>query len=352
MLQSAPSWRLSKTRDRRSTSMPPNQPQTDNKEEEKTSKRLSGAAGVVALFLIFIAAGSLTWSYLYDTSGQTAAAAQTLPPPKPLADPSAYEHISLAAKSAMVIDITDDRPLFQLNPDAQWPLASLTKVPLALVVANAIPADSVVTIPFDTGWNSHVKGSLQSGQRWRLQNVIDFTLVASSNDGADILADLADPVLKQRYPFAPSPGTTVWRMNDLAASLGLSRTYFLNDNGLDLSTTQSGAYGSARDVAALFAYAASTTPQTFEATRKTQFTVTSEDGAQVTVSNTDDALPDLPDLILGKTGYTDLAGGNLAVVFRVENHLICIVVLGSSYDGRFDDVRKLAEATRQALGTQ
>jgi D-alanyl-D-alanine carboxypeptidase (penicillin-binding protein 5/6) len=336
--------------------MPPIQPQTEGSKptqtegSKPTNGRLTGFAGILALLLIFVAAGSLTWTYLSDTHPQTASAAQTVQPPPPLADPNAFEGLGLSAKSAIVVDITNQRALYQLNPDAQWPLASLTKVALTLAVADALSPQSQVTIPFDTGYNSHSTGGLHTGETWTLQDVIDFTLAASSNDGADILARLADPTIKQRYPFSPAQGTTVWRMNDLAASLGLNRTYFLNDNGLDLSATQSGAYGSARDVAALFAYAASSTPEMFRATRVKALTLRNGDGSAITVTNTDDALPDLPNLIVGKTGYTDLAGGNLAVVFRLDNHLISIVVLGSTYDGRFDDMKKLAAATKQALG--
>lgn len=320
-------------------------------QEAKAERRLAGIAGIAALVLIFFAAGTLTWSYLADSSTQTASAAEAEPPPKPLADPAAFDGLSLSAKSAIVVDITDHRALYQLNPDAQWPLASLTKVALTLAVVDAMSPHSDVTIPFDTGYNSHIQGALHAGESWKLQDVIDFTLAASSNDGADILAKVADPVIRARYPFAPAAGTTIWRMNDLVASLGLDHTYFLNDNGLDVSTTQSGAYGSARDVAALFAYAASSSPEVFAATREKELTLHGQDGSVITVANTDDALPDIPDLVLGKTGYTDLAGGNLAVVFRVGDRLLSVVVLGSTYDGRFEDMKALVAATRQALGS-
>jgi D-alanyl-D-alanine carboxypeptidase len=50
-------------------------------------------------------------------------------------------------------------------------------------------------------------------------------------------------------------------------------------------------------------------------------------------------------LIASKTGYTDLAGGNLAVAFDAGvNRPIVIAVLGSSREERFSDVEKLASA--------
>jgi D-alanyl-D-alanine carboxypeptidase len=58
-----------------------------------------------------------------------------------------------------------------------------------------------------------------------------------------------------------------------------------------------------------------------------------------------------PDLLLSKTGYTDLAGGNLVIVYDAGiNHPIAIVVLGSTEDGRFTDVSQLIAATLAHFG--
>jgi D-alanyl-D-alanine carboxypeptidase len=63
--------------------------------------------------------------------------------------------------------------------------------------------------------------------------------------------------------------------------------------------------------------------------------------------NTNEALEHLPGLIASKTGYTDLAGGNLAIVFdKGIGHHFVAVVLGSSRQGRFSDMRALMEAVR------
>jgi len=141
----------------------------------------------------------------------------------------------------------------------------------------------------------------------------------------------------------------VWRMNDLAQQLDLTNMYFLNDNGLDISTTQSGAYGSAHDVAMLFAYAASTSPQTFAATTQPSVTVYSTTNMAATGTNTDTALDSIPGIVMGKTGYTDLAGGNLAIVFDTDGHEIVAVVLGSTEDGRFSDMEQLIAPTQQTV---
>ncbi|MFA7309302.1 MAG: serine hydrolase [Candidatus Paceibacterota bacterium] len=301
------------------------------------------AVGIFALLMLGIAMAFVVFSLLdirVAQRAQTSAAATTSDP---------FTDISIEAKSAIVVDLTTGKTLYELNPDAQLPLASLTKVPLILVVSSSLPADAVITIPYDTA----PKGSAQrlaKGERWKVSDVINFTLIASSNEGAKILASAADAEVHAQYPASPLVGATLWRMNDLAKQLGLSHTYFLNVSGLDESLTQSGAYGSARDVEAIFAYAASTSYAVFAGTAKDGLLLTDEQGGTTSAFNTNEALGKIPGLIMGKTGFTDLAGGNLAVVFDIGlAHPVVAVVLGSSHQGRFTDIQKLVTAARDAV---
>ena len=56
----------------------------------------------------------------------------------------------------------------------------------------------------------------------------------------------------------------------------------------------------------------------------------------------------IPGFIGAKTGYTDLAGGNLVAMFYAEiGHPLVVVVLGSTKQGRFDDIRTLISAVRK-----
>ena len=260
-----------------------------------------------------------------------------------------FAQTRIEGKAAIVVDIMTGKTLYEKNADAQLPLASLAKVALALVIAETLPLDSKVTIPHYIGAGASPE-HLSKGEEWLVRDVMDFTLVTSSNSGAEFLARLADPALRDRFPEAPKGNATLVRMNNLAKELGLSQTFFLNVNGLDLSTTQSGAYGSARDMASLFAYAASSDPSLFAGTTRRGVLLTGPDGVEKTVFNTNVAQGTIPGLIMGKTGITDLAGGNLAVVFDVSiSHPVVAVVLGSSENGRFDDVQKLSAGARRAV---
>ena len=329
--------------------------EASSRNETSNSKTLSPLLGALSLAAIFFLAASLTWTYLARASSQTAAALVPLKTPASLPQPqvatSSFSGVSLLAKSAIVVDETTGQVLYALHPDTQLPLASLKKVALVLSVGQVMPPDTVITIPFDTGYNPR-GGSLYKGELWRLQDVINFTIAISSNQGADILAQVANDAIHTAFPASPAQGATLWRMNNLVQSLGLTDMYFLNDNGLDVSTTQSGGYGTARDVASLLDYAVQTMPERFAATTIRTFTVTSIDGSHVDAINTDEALPDIPNIILGKTGYTDLAGGNLAVCFKSNGDTVCAVVLGSTFYGRFADMKTLVADTHAALSSR
>ena len=311
-------------------------------------------AGRGLLSLIFLVAGFLAYTYFSETAVVSAAATQTQTAAVAIAAQKAaareaFQGIGLQAESAIVFDASTGVTLFARNSSAQLPLASITKVPLALAVSEALPADAIITLTHGVQ-GSGTTDSLSAGSRWRVRDLVDFTLVGSSNDGAQALADAADESLRIRYPEAPAGGAAVWLMNKLVRDLGLPHSYFLNPTGLDESLSQSGSYGSAADTARLFAYAASTSRDIFEATAQKEVTITSLDGAQARAVNTDAAIEDIPGLVLGKTGFTDLAGGNLAVVADLApNHRIVAVVLGSTREGRFSDIRTLIVAAQASL---
>lgn len=306
--------------------------------------------GITTLVLLFCASASITLAYLSDvpearagTEVAVAGAASSRGTPDPFAS------VALEAKAAYVKDLMTGKILYSRNPDIQLPLASLTKVATVLVVSEVLPSDTVITIPRDTAPRGSAE-RLAAGEKWHVGDVINFTLIASSNAGAEIIAEAADPAIWAKYPEAPPKGATLWRMNNLARQLDLRATYFLNASGLDESTTLAGAYGSARDVGNLFAYAASLRPAVFEGTARGGMLLTSVNGARTAAYNTDQALGSIPGLVMGKTGYTDLAGGNLAILFDIGlSHPVVAVVMGSTYDGRFSDMKQLVASAQAAV---
>jgi len=71
-------------------------------------------------------------------------------------------------------------------------------------------------------------------------------------------------------------------------------------------------------------------------------------GINYTAENTNKLVDSLPKTTGSKTGYTVLAGGNLVMEFDFDRPII-ITILGSTKDGRFEDMTKLYNHTRQYL---
>ena len=96
----------------------------------------------------------------------------------------------------------------------------------------------------------------------------------------------------------------------------------------------------------LFAYVLNKHPELFTSTTYAKLDIRSSSNIIHHVANTNAGVEHINGIIGSKTGYTDLAGGNLVVVVDIGiDHPIVIAVLGSTRDERFTDVEKLISAS-------
>ncbi len=224
---------------------------------------------------------------------------------------NAFEDTVVTAKAAYVWDVQSQRVLFNKNADAELPLASVTKLMTALVAYELLDDTSNVNISVEAIRQDGDSG-FSEGETFSLRDLTDLTLIASSNDGAEALSAQAGATLTDDA----DPGKTfIDAMNIRAEELGLAKTHFMNATGLDLSPSQAGAYGSARDMAFLMEYIITHYPDVVALTKNDLTTVHNEDGEYHIAKNTNEIVDDIQGLIASKTGYTELAGGNLVIAF-------------------------------------
>jgi D-alanyl-D-alanine carboxypeptidase (penicillin-binding protein 5/6) len=243
---------------------------------------------------------------------------------------------AVLARAAYAFDIQSGHILYGKNADAQLPLASLTKVMTIATALSILSPTSTVTISADA-LSSEGDYGLQLGEKWRAGDLADFTLVVSANDGARALMLAAAAAAHQ------SSEQFYAAMNKHAAEWGLTQMYFRNETGLDLSPVAAGAYGSASDVAHLFSKVTTLYPSFFDRSVLPRHSFTSLSGVTHTVDNTSMVASSLMASSISKTGYTDLAGGNLGLVFEpLPGRPVAIAVLGSTREGRDSDVMVLA----------
>lgn len=267
-----------------------------------------------------------------------------------IASPDVLETLKIEgteARSIFIYDLASNKKLFAKNERERLPLASLTKMMVASVVYDFdIPKYSTVKITSEairqTGDNN-----LKEGDEWTLKDLLDFALVESSNDATRAVASIGFLAEKEKSSLQ----IFVEHMNKKARELGLEETYFLNDTGLDITNETSGGYGSAKDMVTLISHLYKNHPESIEATSYANIEISSSQ-INYDAHNTNRALRQSSRILASKTGYTDLAGGNLAVVFDVGfNHPVAVAILGSSEEGRFKDIEIIIKSVYDYFNT-
>ncbi len=313
-------------------------------------KKLETSAGyrmVFGLLLAGVFVGIIFVADRAEKSVEPEAAIVEAPPP---ANP--FASVILSAEAAYVFEVATGKVLYAHNEEAQLPLASVVKVLTAVVAEEALGPDNIVTIQRDAVRADGDSGLL-IGESWRVKDLIDLTLTASANDGAAALAAAVSalPATTAESSTTPEASPSFGdRVAETIQKIGMDQTYLVDPSGLDVSDTTSGAYGSAHDVARLFAYVVTRHPSLLEATTEEAYEAVSLEDLRHAVYNTNEIIARLPAALGSKTGFTTIAGGNLAIVFEAgPMRPIVVVVLGSTREGRFSDVEQLVWATIHSI---
>lgn len=137
----------------------------------------------------------------------------------------------ISAQAAIVYDHNQNKILFQKNANQKLPIASLTKLVTALIIAQEHNMSEIVTVT-PQGINTvPVIAYLQNGEKITVQNLLHAMLIRSANDSARVLAIHNSGSISQ---FAE-------KMNTYVRSLGLKSSYFTNPSGLNTSQNLSTA---------------------------------------------------------------------------------------------------------------
>lgn len=148
--------------------------------------------------------------------------------------------LDINAKSAVLMEASTGKVLYEYAPDEQLPIASVTKVMTMLLIMEEIDEgrmtlDDMVSVSENAMSYGGSTMFLETGELLSVNDMLKGIAVASANDGCVAMAE----------HIAGSESSFVDMMNEKAAELGMSNTHFMNTNGLD----EEGHYSSARDVA-------------------------------------------------------------------------------------------------------
>ena len=149
------------------------------------------------------------------------------------------ENLSLAsnATSAILIEATTGKILFEKNAHEKLAPASMTKIMSMLVIVESIEKgvinwDDVVTVSENASSMGGSQILLETGEKMKVSDLFKGIAVASGNDAVVALAET----------IAGTVDEFVNMMNNKAKELGLKDTNFKNPHGLDEANHYSSAY--------------------------------------------------------------------------------------------------------------
>ena len=240
------------------------------------------------------------------------------------------------AKSAILMDVTTGRILYEQRADMKIPPASLTKVISLYVALNAISSRKVdyhdrVKISAAAARTGGSRFGLRQGERDTLDKLFYGMAVASGNDASVAVAE----------HVAGSTSAFVSRMNSLARRLGMKNTRFVNVHGLPAK----GQVTTARDMLKL----ARAYQSHYPVARKYHLARSVTHRGR-TEPNHNPLVGHYAGLDGLKTGWVTAAGYNIIATARQRGHKLIAVILGAPNTGvRAAEARRLLNAGFSAV---
>jgi D-alanyl-D-alanine carboxypeptidase (penicillin-binding protein 5/6) len=239
-------------------------------------------------------------------------------------------------RAGLLFDLDTGKVLWRRNPSRILPIASLTKMMTALIVAAQTTPGELVRISkaARNAPGSRV-GMLPKRKPVRVESLLYGLLLPSGNDAAHALAD----------KVAGGSRSFVLAMNAQAQKMSLGCTHYTSPDGY----IDAGNHSCAIDLAAL-ARAVLDQPRLARivASRKAVLKFPTKGGKLYLFNNNPLLRTHYPGTIGVKTGYTDAAGRCLVAAVRRRGHRLGIVLL-HSYDPGLQ-ARKLLNRGFRALG--
>ena len=239
-----------------------------------------------------------------------------------LAKPRTRSSRGNAIAAALVVDMNSGHTLYEQSPDTPRIPASLTKMMTLYVLftylrSGAITPDSELVVTPHAASQSPTKLNLKPGNTIRAGDAVNALVTLSANDAAVTIAE----------NLAGTEENFARLMTEKAHALGMMSTVFRNASGLPIDEQVT----SARDMAILAQHLIRDFPEYYGCFQTKYFTYNgrryrNHNHLLFAYKGTDGI----------KTGYTRLAGFNLAASVRRDDKHLVAVVLGGRTGGQRD----------------
>ena len=237
----------------------------------------------------------------------------------------------ITAQSAILIEASTGRVIWEKDADAKHYPASTTKMMTGILGLENLPPHAEVFISPNASATEDCFLEIHAGERLTADELITGMLMVSDNGAAVAIAEQLDGNVSA---FAK-------RMNAKAEELGMEHTHFANPNGLP----NPDHYSTVRDMAKLARYAMDN--QRFrEIVAQKDRTIywAFPKTKHLAVENSNKLLGHYDGMNGIKTGWTKISGGCLAASAKRNGvELIVVLMQTPTPDDRFSDARKILD---------
>lgn len=231
------------------------------------------------------------------------------------------KELMLNALAACLIDADNGRVLYEKNGYDMRAMASTTKIMTLTIALEQGNLEDVVTISKNAARQPDVQLNVNTGEQYRLEDLLYSLMLESHND---VAVAIAEHVGGSVEGFAAL-------MNEKAQELGCYDTYFITPNGLD-AVDETGKHSTtAVDLARIAAYAVKN-EKFVQITNTKSYSFREVNGKRSFTVNNKDAFLDMMDGAFGvKTGFTGDAGYCFVGALKQDGRIFISVVLGSGW---------------------
>ncbi|MBU1086441.1 MAG: D-alanyl-D-alanine carboxypeptidase [Candidatus Omnitrophica bacterium] len=222
----------------------------------------------------------------------------------------------LTAKSAIIMDASNGKVLYQRNSNVRMPAASTVKVLTAIMSVSNLDLNSYLTVSKRAAGIAPSKVYLTEKAEYKVIDLIKCLLMSSANDAGVVLAEA---MAQTEFQFS-------LKMNEQARQLGAKDSFFLNATGLPEYKKKQ--YSTVYDLA-LFMKACMNNRQLVSIMQTKMTEVEGSDKKVISIKNHNKFLWRNSNDLIGKTGYTRQAGHCFLGSFSSGKRKLIVAIQGS-----------------------
>jgi serine-type D-Ala-D-Ala carboxypeptidase (penicillin-binding protein 5/6) len=247
-------------------------------------------------------------------------------------------------RAGLLYDLVSDTIFWEKNMHEAYPIASLTKMMVGLLVVEDIYAgkitwNSMIRVTPEATRTGGFRVSLRSGSSFSVEDLLKATLISSGNDAAYLLAQFLGGTEKK----------FVTRMNQRARQLGMKSTRFSNSTGMPAPNRKNDNHSSPSDLLILSKEMLKYDELLWIA--RTSESSISEGGKTIKLRNQNRLVASFDEVDGFKTGFTLNAKYCLAATANKNGRRIIAIALGfDSQDQRNQFVGNMLSQCYDTMG--